>query len=351
LARALDDLDEDHYVDFDTSEIPVLIIAKQEVERYSLEELRAGLISVNEYRIITGRKEVEADLADSLLANPNLTPIANTKKAMQPPQQQGVPIPGAGGPPPGMPGMPGEQGMPPGAGASPGMGTAPEMGLPPGMGAPPQPDATTMSGAMALEAMGAGAPQPAAAGQMGAMSINSSEIQTKEDGNEMSISRWTEILDRSIERVLERMQRVVLEKMSGQKSRKALISGSLDVESFVVQDVWTRQLDEDVKPVLSTIIRDSQSVYQEKTANYAPPAMTDVSAHIDSQMSRIKEIIGSISNDISTAVFNSYGIHDEDGRYSALRSSVNVIFSDAIANFRPTVSAKEAKRAWDFARP
>lgn len=343
IARALDELDEDHYVDFDTSEVPVLIVAKQEVERYLLEELRTGLISVNEYREGTGRKEVEADLADSLLMNPNLTPIANTKKPMAPPQQ-GVPMPG--GAAPGMPGMPGM----PGAPAMPGA----EQALPPEMGAALQPDATTMAGAMAIEAMGApggmpqGAPVP---GAMGAMSLNTNEIQTKEDGNDTAINRWTEILDRSIERVLERMQRVVLEKMSGQKSRKALNAGSLDVESFIVQDVWTRQMDEDVKPVLSTIIRDSQSVYQEKSANYTSPSQADMAAHIDSQMVRIKSIIELISGDVSSAIFNSYGITGDDDRYSALRSSINVIFTDAIANFRPTTSAREARRAWDFARP
>jgi len=208
-----------------------------------------------------------------------------------------------------------------------------------------------MAGAMALEGM-AGAPQPAPAmGGMGMMSLNPSEIQTKEDGSDTSVNRWTEILDRSIERVLERMQRVVLEKMSGQKSRKALAAGSLDVESFLVQDVWNRQLDEDVKPVLATIIRDSQSVYQEKSANYEAPAQSDTAAHIDSQMLRIKSVIDSISNDVSAAVFNSYGIHGDEDRYSALRSSINVIFSDAIANFRPTASAREARRAWDFSRP
>jgi hypothetical protein len=33
----------------------------------------------------TGRKKVVSDLADSILANPNLTPIANTEKPMEDP--------------------------------------------------------------------------------------------------------------------------------------------------------------------------------------------------------------------------------------------------------------------------
>lgn len=346
IARALDELDEEHYVDFDTSEVPVLIVAKQEVERYLLEELRAGLISVNEYRERTGRKEVEADLADSLLANPNLTPIANTKKPMQNPQQ-GVPMPGG----PGIPGMPpGMPGMPPGGPEVPGVPGLEGMQMPPG--APGQePDPTTMAGAMALEAM-PGAPQSAPQpGAMGMMSLDAEGIQTKDENHETSISRWNEILDRSIERVLERMQRVVLEKMSGQKSRKLLFSGALDVESILVGDTWRRQLDEDVKPVLSTIVRDSQSIYQEKSANYQPPNSAEIATNLDSQMQRIKAVIADISDDISYAIFNSYGIQGDEERYSALRSSINVIFSDAIANARPAMASAESRRAWEFCRP
>ena len=44
------------------------------------QEFQSGLISANEYRTGSSRKEVDADLADSLLQNPNLIPIANTKK-------------------------------------------------------------------------------------------------------------------------------------------------------------------------------------------------------------------------------------------------------------------------------
>jgi HK97 family phage portal protein len=351
LARAFDELDPEHYVDFDTSTVPVLIIAKQEVERYLLEELRAGLISVNEYRTGTGRKDVEADLADSLLMNPNLTPIANTKKPMAP-AQPGMPMPGAGGP--GMP--PGAPGMPPGApGMPPGMPGGDMAAMPPDMAAGAPPDPTTMAGAMAMEAMGGAAPQqpmPGGAPQgMGMMSAVSSEILTKDDPSETSLSRWTEILDRGIERVLERMQRVVLEKMSGQKSRKSLMQGSLDVDSVFSREIWYKQLDEDIKPVLSTIIRDSQALYSEKSDGYNIPAAQDTVINIDSQMIRIKEIIDNIHSQVSSAIYNSYGIQDESARTSALRSSVTSIFIDAIANARPRIASGEARRAWEFSRP
>ena len=110
LARALDELDDKYYVDFDTDDIPILILAKQERERYVIDEFQQGLISLNEYRSATGRKKVESELADSLLSNPNLTPIANTEKPFKPEEQR--PVDMAGVDPNAVPG-----GLPPQEGA------------------------------------------------------------------------------------------------------------------------------------------------------------------------------------------------------------------------------------------
>ena len=114
IARALDELDEEYYIDFETGNIPILIIAKQERERYSMDEFKGGLISINEYRTVTGRKTVESDIADSLLLSPNLAPVANTEKPFDAAQvqpvdmgaaQPGAPA-GAAGAPAGPPGLP-----------------------------------------------------------------------------------------------------------------------------------------------------------------------------------------------------------------------------------------------------
>lgn len=220
---------------------------------------------------------------------------------------------------------------------------------PPEMGGAP-PDPTTMAGAMALEAMG-GAPGAGAPPGMVMADALSPDILTKDDQNDMAISRWTEILDRSIERVLERMQRVVLEKMNGQKSRRALAAGGLDIDSIISKETWFKQLDEDVKPVLATIVRDSQNVYGEKSLNYKAPSRNDTAVNSESQMARIKSLVDGIVTEVATSIFNSYGIPGEEDRYSALRSSVNMIFADTIANARPVVADREARRAWEFSRP
>jgi hypothetical protein len=357
IARALDELDEDHYVDFNTSQVPVLILYEQERQRYLKEELGQGLISTNEYRTGTGRKEVDSDLADSLLMNPNLTPIANTKKKMEEPPQAGVMggAPGMPGMPPGAPGMPG---MPPGA---PGMPGADAGAVPGAEGLPPDP--TTMEGAMALAqqneqmAQGAGmppvgppeqtamptAPQQASASYSLMSTKSEQEWNTKVD---TTFNRWTEILDRSLERIFERQQRVVLEKASGVKARKQLLVGGLDVESIFSSEIWAKQMDEDIRPVLNAIINDSQNTFAEKSLIKTPLKKEDVIAHVNSQMARIKSINEETAQEISTSIFATLGIVGEEDKAASLRTSLVGTFTNLLAKKKSQIAEDEARRAW-----
>lgn len=347
IARALDELDEQYYIDFDTSKVPVLILYEQERNRYLKEELGQGLISTNEYRIGTGRKEVDSDLADSLLMNPNLTPIANTKKKMEEPAQAGVMGGASGMPgmPPGAPGMPGMPGMPPDAGAAP-------------------PDPTTMEGAMALAqqgeemAQGAGLPNVAGPPEQAAMptapvqaSANYSVISTKSDKDwelrvETTFNRWTEILDRSLERIFERQQRVVLEKASGVKARRQLAVGALDVESIFSSDIWAKQMDEDIRPVLNAIIEDAQNTYSEKSLIKTPLEKEDIIAHVTSQMYRIKSINEETVQEINNAIFATLGVMGEEDKMATLRTSLVGTFTNLIAKKKSQIAEDETRRAW-----
>lgn len=346
IARALDELDEQYYIDFDTSRVPVLILYEQERNRYLKEELSQGLISTNEYRIGTGRKEVESDLADSLLMNPNLTPIANTKKKMEEPAQAGVMGP------PGAPGMPGMPGMPPGA-----------PGMPPDAGAMP-PDPTTMEGAMALAqqneqmAQGAGLPNVGGPPEQAAMptapvqaSANYSVMSTKSDKEwesrvETTFNRWTEILDRSLERIFERQQRVVLEKAAGVKARRQLAVGALDVESIFSSDIWAKQMDEDIRPVLNAIINDAQSTYAEKSLIKSPLEKEDIIAHVNSQMARIKSINEETAQEINNAIFATLGVVGEEDKSATLRASLVGTFTNLLAKKKLQIAEDETRRAW-----
>jgi hypothetical protein len=111
------------------------------------------------------------------------------------------------------------------------------------------------------------------------------------DKSEMAIERWSEILSRGIERVVERQQRVVLEKASSSKSKKALMSGTLDLDSIFSIDTWNKQLEDDLRPVISAIVNDSYEFRKESYSQKGlkPRALSPaiVKKHIDSQISEI----------------------------------------------------------------
>ena len=327
LARGLDELDEINYVDFDTGSVPILILYKQERSRYFMDEFNVGLVSPNEYRTATGRKTVKSDLADSLLMNPNLTPIANTEKEMEQPQAA---VPGM---PPGAPGMPG---MPPE------MQMAPDGSMPSPLAPQPAPEADTMSGALAAEAA---APQTTAApipeGQLSANAFG--EIETK--GENLALQRWTEILNRSLERTIERQQRVVMEKASGVKAKKSLIAGNLDIETIFVTEIWNKQMDEDIRPILATIIQEAgKTKISKKTLK-----QVDVNAQLDAQMSRIKQANNNTYSLINQAYLDSLPVIDADNRSIVFRAECVTAFSGLLGSEIYEIAEQEARRAWQFA--
>ena len=330
LARALDELDDVNYVDFDTSNVPILILYKQERSRYFMDEFNVGLLSTNEYRTATGRKTVKSDLADSLLMNPNLTPIANTEKEMEQPQAAVPGMPGA----PGMPGMPG---------AAPEMPMAPDGTMPSPLavqdGSTPQPD--TMSGALAAEAA---APQntvaPAPEGQLSANSFG--EIETKSEN--LALQRWTEILNRSLERTIERQQRVVMEKATGVKAKKSISTGNLDVSTIFVTEIWNKQMDEDIKPILSTIIQESNKT----SLSNKSLQKEDVEAYLDSQMNRIKQINDETYSMLNKAYLDCLPVIDGENRNIVFRADCVSTFSNLLGSEIYELAEQEARRAWQF---
>ena len=331
LARAFDELDAEHYVDFDTSEVPILVIYKQEREQFLLNELQQGLISPNEYRSATGKEKVKSDLADSLLMNPNLTPIANTEKEMPSPEMQlggGQPGMPPGAPVPGM-----EQAGPPEAG---GMGETAEMQQQPPL------DPNTMQGALAAEQsapQSAVAPQPAGALADPAFK----NVETKsDDGNDLE--RWTQILERTVERLIERQQRVVSEKAFGQKSQKALIDGTLEVDMFMREDVWRKQYDEDLRPVLMTIMRDSPSV---KSAE-GEIETEDMVVYANAAIQRIQKVIEESRDALSQEIRSSFGIGTPEIRSTVFKAAITSHFTHLLGKKPSEIAAAEARRAWRF---
>lgn len=341
LARALDELDDKYYVDFDTSSVPIMIIAKNERARYFMDEFQNGLISANEYRELSGRKTVESDLADSLLANPNLTPIANTEKPMEDQQaaQQGA--------------MAQVPGMPP---------MSPDVS----MGAP-APD--TMAGSLAAEMSGAPMPEaapvatpettvePTPTGQLSAESyedvrfkMETTALSDWDVKAEKSADRWAEIFDRSLERYMERQQRVVLEKASGAKARRALEGGTLAVEMVFDKNVWNKQLDDDIRPLITGIVNDAATLSREQTGMDSAPDEEEIKQYINDQMARVQKINDTTAEEITAAVLVAMALSGDDGgidKSSLLRSALIAIFANLLMRRKRMIAEHEAQTAYN----
>ena len=359
IARALDDLDENLYVDFETSNIPILIIAKQERERYSMEEFQTGLISINEYRTVTGRKTVESDIADSLLVSPNLAPVANTEKKFDASQVQPVDMtqqgaPGAVGAPgaPAIEGMPAPQSGPPGLpmlGQEQAMAPATPPGAP-GItnqiapGASPGPEIESIA--------------PVASSAPGQLSAQHGQFFTKTENQniddwdvkaEQTTERWTEILDRALERYFERQQRVILEKALGAKSRKLIAQGELKTDDIFDSDVWNRQLIEDVRPIYLSIVNDAAE--QAFTKSEEPQDLDDaeLQEYIDTQVKRTQEVNRTTKEEIAAALVVSMALSSEsDNDKSALfKAALGAIFANLLGKRRRVIAEHESQTAFN----
>lgn len=334
LARSLDELDERNYVDFDTSSVPILIIAKQERQRYLLDEFGSGLISGNEYREGTGRKKVESELMDAMLANPNLTPIGNTEKPFN---TQPTPVDMMGAAPP----QP-----PPGLDA----GMAPPEGAPPVEGLPPEPGVAPAPPEIQTPVE----PSPA---QQAALARNPMEFKGFDDKgtfddwetkSDQTVERWTEILDRSLERLFERQQRVVLEKAAGAKARRALASNELSIDTIFDQSVWNKQMNEDLRPVLAAIVSEAAESASPDGQNQILDE-EQLSKYLDEQVERIQKVNQTTHEEILATILVVLMMPNlsADEKSSLLRTALGAIFAELLGRRRRVVAELEAGTAFN----
>lgn len=332
LARAMDELDDKYYIDFDTSGIPILIMAKQERERYYMDEFQQGLISVNEYRENAGKKKVDSELADSLLSNPNLTPIANTEKPFKPEQQQPVDMVGAEGAPPAE-GAPMEMPQP-----------APPTPIP-----APEPAMSPEAGAVAPDATGAVAPGQALSAEFEVLQKQMynkfvSEVETKADAD---TDRWTEIMDRALERLFERQQRVVTEKAFGAKASRALLSGNLTADMVFDKSVWDKQLADDLKPVLAGIASEAKDYVIARSNMPVEVDQEELDQITQEQIARMQQVNQSTLDEITAAVLVAMAVNDEDERRNLLRAALIAIFVNLLKKRKRDIAEHESQTAYN----
>jgi hypothetical protein len=330
LARAFDELDDKYYVDFDTEDIPILILAKQERERYVMDEFQQGLISLNEYRTATGRKKVESELADSLLSNPNLTPIANTEKPFKPEEQQ--PVDMAGVDPNAMP-----QGLPPQEGAMQVPPPAPpsEIQIPDAQ-AGVTPETATLTPDQQLSEF------EKIQHEMQLKFVQ--ELETKADAD---TDRWTEILDRALERVFERQQRVVLEKAFGKRGLKALSTGVLTVDMVFDQEVWNKQLADDLEPIILAIYTEAKEYVASRTSSNVVMEPQEVEKLAQQQVERMQMANASTAEEIGAAIAVALMEESEEERSVLLRLALIAIFLKLLSKRRRDIAEHEAQASYN----
>ena len=351
IARGLDELDDKFYIDFETGQIPILIIAKQERERYSMEEFQGGLISINEYRSTTGRKKVESEIADSLLLSPNLAPVANTEKPFDTAQVQPVDMGTA--PAPGAPAPEGEQqAQPPGLPMLGQEGVSPEP-TPPGVPGPTDQIAPGASPGQEIENVAA--PAPEVPGQLSArhgrfeVKTDNQSIDVWEVKAEQANERWTEILDRSLERYFERQQRVVLEKALGAKSRRAMISRQLTTEDVFDTSIWNRQMADDLAPLYTAIVNDSAELSFDGSDTQQEIDEAELKAYIQDQVARTQKVNETTKEEIAAALLVAMAIanENEEERLSILRAAIVAIFANLLGKRRRVIAEHETATAFN----
>lgn len=347
MARALDNLDPEYYVDFDTSQVPVLVLYKQERERYLMDELQAGLISPNEYRAGTGKKEIDSDLMNAMLANPNLTPIGYTNKPFDSQQQQQIDMMGAqqGGAMPGMPPAAPPPGLAPGS----------PLGMAGMIGTPEQPPAEGMTAALAQEAQIA--PQiPTEVGPVQGLSENVNEIRFKsindgfdewETKAEQDSDRWVEIMDRTLERMFDRQNRVVAEKAAGAKARKNLDAGKLEGATIFDTEVWNKQLSEDLRPVIKAIIDDSVRLASQKAGMPVEIDEDELNEYIDQQIARAQQVNNTTKEEILAAILIAQSLQEDEDKSGMLKAALAAIFLNLITKRRRLIAEHEAQAAYN----
>lgn len=358
LARGFDELDDKHYFDFDTTNVPMLILAKQEREGHLLTEFSSGLITANEYRKATGREEVESDLADTMLANPNLAPIGNTERDMPyvDPAAQAAAVPGQMGMDPNaLPGQPGA------AAPQSGPYTGQQQG-------PAAPSITSGDPNAAILAEGAPPPSPEAVSaaqeagfQVQGMSLPFDGMSTKSDDIRFQIDdeyetkaardveRWELILDRTLERFFERQQRVIMEKAGGAKAQKAFLEGRLEVSQIFDAAGWNRQIREDIRPVLAGIMLDgAESLSGDQGSSKSVNTLDEqYQQTLDAQTARVEQINTTTQEQIAAAIAEASGQADSDEGSVLLKAAILAVFLKAQSKRRQRIAEIEAKSAYN----
>ena len=327
ISRGLDILDDNYYVTFDTSTVPILEMGKQERDRYYLNEVQNGLITPNEYREKTGKPKVDSYLADSMLASPNLAPIGNTEEPM--PKEEAMPAA------PGAPGMP----MPPMEGE---VAPAPE-GAPPIPPPNPVEEPELPDGAFPKE----GEPED--------IEVKRFDLEeTWETKAAQDVDRWEAIFSRALERYFQRQERVVTEKVTGAKAKRLLSGGELKVENIFDIDIWNKQLQEDLGPVIEGAMLEAATTALKESDEKMDTTEEEVQEYVTSQVERAQSVNDTTRKELAAAILLAALLVGDDeveasisAKMAMLGTSVAAVFGALLTKRLALTSEVESNAAYN----
>ena len=302
ISRGLDVLDDKYYVTFDTSTVPILEMGKQERDRYYLTEVQQGLITPNEYREKTGKQKVDAYLADSMLASPNLAPIGNTEEPM--PKEEAMPAP------PEAPGM--------------GAPLPPEGELP--EGAPQIPEANPLD---EPELPDGAFPKGDSPEGIEVKRFNLEEAWETKAAQD--VDRWEAIFGRALERYFQRQERVVMEKVSGAKAKRLLNGGELKVENIFDVEIWNKQIEEDLAPVIEGAMLEAAATALKSSDEKIETSEEEVQEYVTSQVERAQSVNATTRKELAAAILLSALLVEDDGSTAASISSKMAMLNTSVA--------------------
>jgi uncharacterized protein with gpF-like domain len=164
---------------------------------------------------------------------------------------------------------------------------------------------------------------------------------------EESSDRWIEILDASLERFFERQQRVIMEKAAGSKARKSIESKSLDPETIFDISVWNKQMNEDIRPILSGIMNDASSVVSQEASMQAEMDEDAVKEHLDSQMERMENVNSTTAAEVAAAVLVASSMSDGEDKVGMLKAALVAIFINLLMKRRRLIAEHEGQTAYN----
>jgi hypothetical protein len=155
--------------------------------------------------------------------------------------------------------------------------------------------------------------------------------------------RWGQIMQHSLDRFFERQQRVITEKALGAKSRAALEKGELKIESIFDDAVWNKQLDEDIRPVISAMIQEGAESTKIKFKEDDGITDAEIDKLIEDQLGRIKNINKTTKREITAAIIASSAMRED--RYGTFKAALAAIFAGALGSRSQEIAAQEAQSA------